>query len=170
VTPERIVLVGFMGVGKTTVGRRLAERLGWTFLDLDAWIEEQEKTTVARIFAERGETYFRERERLAALRTHALSRHVVAAGGGAFTQPPTREALQRGAKTVWLRCDLDGVLARIAADTATGRPLAADRERMRALLAGREPHYRLADLIVDTTDTAPDAVAERIVKDLFPGS
>jgi shikimate kinase len=169
-TPDRIVLVGFMGVGKSTIGRHLAEKLGWAFLDLDAWIQEQQGQPIAQIFAANGEAHFREQERIAAEHAQTLSRHVVAAGGGAFAQAETRAALQKGATTVWLRCDLDAVLGRIAADKATGRPLAADRERMRTLLAGREPHYRLADLIVDTTDTAPDDVAVRIVKELFPGS
>jgi shikimate kinase len=159
--PARVVLVGFMGVGKTTVGRVLAEHLGWDFLDLDDWISAQNGRSVAEIFRERGEPFFRAEEKRAADAARALERHVVAAGGGAFVQPATRELLREGAVTVWLACDLDGVLHRIAPDGS--RPLAADRERMHGLMAEREAAYRLADLTVDTTDASPDQVAQRIV-------
>jgi shikimate kinase len=168
VTPERIVLVGFMGAGKTTVGRQLAKRLGWSFLDLDAWIEGRHGLSVARLFETQGEPFFRDEELRAAEHTRQLRHYVIAAGGGAFAQPATREALRAGATTVWLRCDLATVEERVAAEGAS-RPLAADRERMRALLAGREPHYRLADLTVDTTHAPAHEVAARIVTELFPG-
>jgi shikimate kinase len=159
--PQRVVLVGFMGVGKTTVGQALAARLSWSFLDLDDWICTQNGKSVAEIFREKGEAFFREEERRAAEAVRALERHVVAAGGGAFAQPGTRAALREGAVTVWLTCDLDAVLHRIAVDGS--RPLAADRERMQALMAQREAAYRLADLTVDTTEASPQVVAERIV-------
>lgn len=159
--PARIVLVGFMGVGKTTVGRALAARLDWGFRDLDEWISAENGTSVAEIFRTRGEPFFRDLERRAADAARALDRHIVAAGGGAFVQPATRALLREGAMTVWLTCDLDRVLQRVAPDGS--RPLAADRERMQALMAEREAAYRLADLTVDTTEASPEAVAERIV-------
>jgi len=164
--PERIVLVGFMGVGKTTIGHRLAERLGWTFRDLDDWIEARNGCTVADIFRHRGEPYFREEERRAAEAVRDLTHHVIAAGGGAFVQPPTRAVLKDGAATVWLTCDLAAILHRIAMDDS--RPLAADRERMQALLAQRAESYRMADLGVDTTEASPEEVAATIVDALFP--
>src|SRR5688572_18276814 len=107
--PQRIVLVGFMGCGKSTVGAELARRLGWGFRDLDRWIEARRGLTVARIFRRHGEAFFREEERRAARAAARLRRHVVAAGGGAFAQEGTREILQKGSLTVWLRCDA-GVL------------------------------------------------------------
>jgi shikimate kinase len=162
----RIVLVGFMGVGKTTVGQVLANRLGWGFLDLDDWIEEQNGTTVAQIFREKGEPYFRDEERRAAQAAGTRQQYVIGAGGGAFVQSATREVLKVGAATVWLVCDLDAVLHRIAPDGS--RPLATDRERMQALMAEREAAYRQADLTVDTTDASPETVATRIVEALFP--
>ena len=164
--PERIVLVGFMGVGKTTIGQRLAERLGWTFRDLDDWITERNGLTVPEIFRDKGEPFFREQELLAAAALHGKRRHVIAAGGGAFVQPATRAVLRDGATTVWLTCDLASVLHRIALDGS--RPLAADRERMQALLAQREESYRLADMAMDTTEASPEEVAETIVGALFP--
>ena len=155
-----------MGVGKTTVGHALAERLGWAFLDLDDWIEARNGCTVAQIFAQKGEAFFREQERLAADEARQLSDHVIAAGGGAFVQPATRELLQDGGATVWLTCELDAVLHRIRPDGS--RPLAADRERMQALLAQREEAYRMADMVFDTTSASPEEVAEHIVGRLFP--
>jgi shikimate kinase len=163
---ERIVLVGFMGVGKTTVGQELARQLEWTFCDLDDWIEEQNGCTVADIFRDKGEPFFREQELLAAASLHSRRAHVIGAGGGAFVQPATRAVLQDGATTVCLTCDLDAILSRIKPDGS--RPLAADRERMRALMAQRETAYRLADVTVETTSASPADVAASIVRTLFP--
>jgi len=165
-SPTRIVLVGFMGVGKTTVGHELAQQLGWTFGDLDDWIVERNGCSVADMFRDKGEPFFRDQERLAAEATLERTRHVVGAGGGAFVQPVTRDILRQGAKVVWLTCDLDMVLHRIKPDGS--RPLAADRERMRALMAQRETSYRMADLAMDTTNVPPEEVAVRIAAALFP--
>ena len=105
--PQRIVLVGFMGAGKSTVGAALAERLGWAFLDLDRWIEERHGLTRGRDLPRPGRgRSSATRSARAARAASRLRRHVVAAGGGAFAQPGTREALRAGAFTVWLRCDL----------------------------------------------------------------
>jgi shikimate kinase len=164
--PQRIVLVGFMGAGKTTVGQVLARHLDWTFRDLDDWIVARNGCTVAEIFRDKGEPFFRDEERRAAEATVGLVEHVIGAGGGAVTQPATLAALKNGAAIVWLRCDLDIVMGRITFDGS--RPLAADRERMQALMAQREAAYRQADLAVDTTDASPDEVARRIVAALFP--
>jgi shikimate kinase len=158
--PPRIVLVGFMGAGKTCVGRLLAARLGYAFEDMDARIEARMGRSIATLFAERGEEGFREEERHEARLLSGLVRRVIAAGGGAFVQAPTRVLLTEGAVTVWLQCDLETVLARIPADGT--RPLAGNRDIMRALLAEREPSYRLADLAVDTSRSTPREVADRI--------
>jgi shikimate kinase len=90
--PTRIVLVGFMGAGKTTVGERLARILGWGFLDTDQRIEGDTGLPVAEIFRERGEAWFRDQERRVAREGAALRRYVIAAGGGAFAEPETRAA------------------------------------------------------------------------------
>jgi len=159
--PPRVVLVGFMGSGKTSVGRLLARRLGYGFEDMDRRIEERAGRTIAEIFRDDGEEAFREREREDALALSRLRDRVVAAGGGAFTRPETRALLQEGALTVWLRCDLDRILARVPADGS--RPLAGNRDIMRALLAEREPFYRMADVAVDASSGTPREVADRIV-------
>jgi shikimate kinase len=166
--PRRIVLVGFMGCGKSTVGAALARRLGWGFRDLDRWIEQRNGLTVAQIFRRHGEAFFREEERRAARAAARLRRHVVAAGGGAFAQEETREILRTGSVTVWLRCGAQVILRRVRPDGS--RPLAGDRGRMRRLLAEREPSYRLADLTVDSSRTAPDEVARRIAEAAFSRS
>jgi shikimate kinase len=166
VSPERIVLVGFMGSGKSTVGPLLAARLGWGFRDLDAWIEARAGRSIAELFRE-GEEGFRRLEAEAAREAGALTNHVIAAGGGALVAAETRERLRSGrAVTVWLRCGLPALLARIPPDGS--RPLAGSRETMAALLAERESSYRQADWTVDTTTAAPDEVARAIVGIVFP--
>ena len=164
---RRIVLVGFMGAGKSTVGPLLARLLGWHFVDIDPLIEKAAGLSVAEIFAQRGEAFFRGEERRVAEDLAREERLVVAAGGGAFAHPETREALQRGAVVVWLRCDLDTILGRIPPDGS--RPLAANRERIQALFAERESSYRLADMTVDAKTGGPDEVARRIARAVSGG-
>jgi shikimate kinase len=155
-----------MGTGKSTVGQALAKRLGWTFRDLDAWIEERNGAAITEIFRDKGESFFRDEERRGAQEASRLPHCVIATGGGAFAQPGTRAALQDGAATIWLRCDLETILRRTETDAS--RPLAAGRERMQRLLADREPSYRLAGFTVDTADAPPAEVAERIANAVFP--
>ena len=159
--PARLVLVGFMGSGKTTVGARAARILGWPFHDMDTLLERRMGMSVPEAFRARGEAWFREQE--AALATELAGAHdvVVAAGGGAFTVPATRAALQKDACVVWLRCPLETVLDRVALDGS--RPLARDRETIRQLFALREPLYRLADRAVDAGEGPPDSVARAVV-------
>jgi shikimate kinase len=165
VSPARIVLVGFMGSGKSTVGPLLAARLGWGFRDLDAWIEARAGRRIAELFRD-GEEGFRELEAEAARQAAGLTRHVVASGGGAFARPETRALLRSGPATcVWLRAGLDTLLARTPGDGS--RPLAGSRETMARLLAERESSYRKADWIVDTTTAAPEEVARTIVELVF---
>jgi shikimate kinase len=158
--PARIVLVGFMGTGKTTVGRLLARRLNYSFEDMDRRIEQRTGRAIAAIFREDGEEAFRAIELEVAREFSTQTRCVVASGGGAFSRPDTRAALKDGSVAVWLRCELDVLLARLPADGS--RPLAGNRDIMRALLAEREPSYRMADAIVDSTGP-PEEVAERVL-------
>jgi shikimate kinase len=104
-----IVLVGMMGAGKTAVGRRLADALGWPFTDADQAIEAAAGTTITNIFAEIGEAAFRERERQVIARLLGGERQVLARGGGAFVDPGTRALVRARARSVWVRADL-GVL------------------------------------------------------------
>ena len=159
--PTRVVLVGFMGAGKSAVGVQLAERLAYQFEDMDRRIEERTGRTIAALFEERGEEAFREEERREAAALARLDRRVVAAGGGAFARPRTRALLGGGALTVWLRCDLKTLLGRIPDDGA--RPLAGNHAIMQDLLAERESSYSLADFAVDTSGATPQEVADQIV-------
>jgi shikimate kinase len=159
--PGRIVLVGFMGAGKSTIGKKLARRLEYRFEDIDRRIEARTGRRVAAIFQEDGEPAFRKLELEEARAVGSLTAVVVAAGGGAFAQEATRKALQEGALTVWLQCSLEAALRRVPTDGS--RPLAGNREIMQALLAEREPSYRRADVAVDTSRRTPREVVERIV-------
>ena len=160
----RVVLVGFMGSGKTSVGRELAALLGFSFLDLDALIEERTGRRVAEIFHESGEPFFREQERAAARLAAERQACVIATGGGAFAEQETREILGRGSVCVYLRCDLETALGRLGADNS--RPLSGNRETMAKLLAAREPSYRAADVSLDGSHGTPAELAAEIVRAL----
>jgi shikimate kinase len=173
-TVRRIVLTGFMGAGKSTIGRMLAQSLGWDFVDTDAVIESRTGMTIARIFAEQGEDAFRALE-AEAVREQARVEHVVLAlGGGAVEFETTREALVGlgDACVVFLDAPLEVMVARcLEQPGAAERPVLRDRERLTERLAARLPHYRRAHLTVGTADLTPDAVAEAILEamgDLLP--
>lgn len=157
----RIVLVGFMGCGKSTIGAIVARRLGYAFEDMDRRIEERTGRRIAVIFREDGEEAFRLLELEEARKVAGRKRCVVAAGGGAFTRPQTRAVLQENAVTVWIRCTLETLVGRVGRDPS--RPLAGNRDIMRALLAEREPSYSLADVTVDGSVGSPPQVADRVV-------
>src|SRR4051795_5708626 len=167
-----VVLVGMMGAGKTTVGRRVAKLLGRPLLDSDQMIESRTGRTVREIFEAEGEQAFRVLETAALVDALAEPEPlVIAAAGGVLLREENREALARSyAKVVWLRAD-PAVLAERATRGAhrpllDGDPLAA----MNRLLPEREPLYRAApDLVVDTDRLDPDAVAARIVEQAVAG-
>ena len=143
-----IYLVGFMGSGKSTVGRLLAHRLGWSFFDIDEEIERAEKMSISEIFDQRGEAEFRRIE-TAIIRQHVgwIERGrpaVVALGGGAFEQLENRNTLADRGLTVWLDCPFEIVSRRVA--EASHRPLARNPEELAALYHTRLAAYRLADV------------------------
>lgn len=163
---RRVFLIGFMGAGKTSVGRALASRLGWRFCDLDNMIELRERATVAAIFAQHGEPGFRalETRALKELLQDASSRHdlVVALGGGAFLQPENREELKRArATTVLLQAPVQELRRRCAGDE-TVRPLARDEARFIELFEARASAYALARYKVNTMGKAVEDVAAEI--------
>lgn len=165
---RRIFLIGFMGAGKTSVGRALAARLGWKFTDLDNIIEEREQATVAAIFAERGEEEFRRVESAALtalLHDDAASRDLVTAlGGGTFIQPANRAALEHaGATTVLLEASLEE-LRRRCLEAGNARPLARDAATFNELFAVRRAAYEQAHYRVDTMGKSVEQVAEEIEK------
>ncbi|MGI4958622.1 MAG: 3-dehydroquinate synthase [Janthinobacterium lividum] len=163
-----IVLVGLMGAGKTTVGRRLAGRLGIPFRDADAEVERAAGFTIAELFERYGEAEFRRGEQGVIRRLLNGPPIVLATGGGAFMDPVTRNAVRRNAISVWLRCPLEVLVRRVSG--RGHRPLLAEgrpRDILSALIERRHPFYAEADLIVDctndgvehTTDLVHQAVA-----------
>ena len=157
--PDRtIALVGLMGVGKTTVGRRVAKALGLRFVDADAEIEAAAGRTVADIFAERGEAEFRSGERRVIARLLEGPPVVLATGGGAFLNPETRALIRERALSIWLRADLDVLVKRV--NRRDTRPLLRGRDPrqvLERLMQERYPIYAEADLTVETSDKPHDA-------------
>jgi len=163
-TPRTIVFVGLMGVGKTCIGRRLAQRLGLPFTDADKEIEEAAGCSIAEIFERHGEQYFREGERRVILRLLEGPVQVLSTGGGAFMDPQTRAAIAARAISVWLRADLDLMLRRVS--RRNDRPLlrvADPRAKLQELMTARYPVYAAADITVDSVDGPPDMTLERVV-------
>ncbi len=160
----KIFLVGFMGAGKTTIGRMLAARLGWEFRDLDAVIEEEAGTTIVRIFAEKGEPWFRALEARALARlAGAPGRAVIACGGGTFCSPGSQSLMRLGGITVWIDQPFDQIWERRDA-LAGERPLLSGESELRALYDRRIGFYRLADLRVPVSEgRLPEAVEELVL-------
>ncbi len=167
-TRGSLFIVGFMGCGKTTVGRRVAQRLGLRFADTDACVEAAEGRSVERIFQESGEGWFREAEWRALQAEVRADRAVVATGGGLFLGIAQRRLMRESGVTVWLDAPLSVVRDRLGA--CTDRPLwgAADRIAQRAFFEKRRAIYALADLRVDSGTGAPDAIATRVVARFLP--
>ncbi len=157
-----IALAGFMGTGKTTVGKRLAARLGWTFVDIDAVITSREGRSVEAIFATDGEAYFRAREREAVAEAAAGVDAVIATGGGAILDPESFDVLRRAALFVCLTADAETILRRTRGGQ---RPLLqGDREaRVRTLLAERAAVYGRVPHQIDTSALSADQVVDRIL-------
>jgi shikimate kinase len=158
--PGTLFLVGFMGAGKTTVGRILARLLGWDFVDLDEIIVKAEGRGIPAIFAQEGETYFRRLERgvLASLR--GRTRLVVACGGGTYANDESRLLIDRMGRAVWVQVPLHQALARCP--PGDERPLLQDESQAEALYRRRLPAYRAAGLHVDADGLTAEEVAERI--------
>ncbi len=163
-----VFLTGFMGSGKTTVGKRLASSMGVPFFDCDAWIEKRAGMDVHRIFAHRGEPYFRALERAAILALAKKPRGVIALGGGALLDPRNRAVVERRGALVALRC-AEPELWRRVKPVLKDRPLLVGpgaRGRMRALLSKRRAGYAHADLVVSTTRRPPLKAAALIIRRL----
>ena len=192
-----IILTGFMGTGKSAVGKRLAKRLGWRFVDVDQLIEAQAKMPVARIFAERGEAVFRRLEQRCIGRVIHSDQQVIATGGGAFVDPTNRARLRASGVVVCLTATPRVVMKRVGKRldarpllgnpstraTARGRGLAQGSapqagpvglhggdplERIQALLAQRARAYAKADLTIDTTHRSVDEIVEQLWAQLGP--
>lgn len=165
---RRVVLVGFMGAGKTTVGRALSNRLGWPFTDLDDVVQAREGRSIAEIFAGHGESGFRdlETEALRELLTENQNAQdkglVLALGGGAFLRPENREAITNtGALAILLEAPFAELQRRIALE-GKNRPLAVSGDALAQLFATRQATYHLIQHRVQTLNKAPDEIAAEI--------
>jgi len=163
VMPENLILVGFMGAGKSSVGRLLARRLGRCFVETDDMITAREGCSIPEIFARHGEAHFRaaEEETLRVLRLKTSD--VIATGGGLPCGEGRMDDLRALGTVIWLAGDFGALYER--ALRAGARPMLAGRTRdeVEALCRSREPFYRQADLAVDTTGLGPDQVVSRIL-------
>ncbi len=163
-----VVLVGLMGAGKTSVGRRLAAQLGAGFVDSDEEVERAARMTIPEIFAQYGEPEFRDGERRVISRLLERGPQIIATGGGAWMNALTREAIrERGATVCWLRAELDTLLGRVARKGGATRPLLAvgdPRRTLGDLMAVRYPVYAEADVTVDShAGERHEAVVARIL-------
>ncbi|MDB5431842.1 MAG: shikimate kinase [Caulobacter sp.] len=167
-----IALVGLMGVGKSSIGKRLATALELPFRDADTEVETAAGRSIPEIFADMGEAAFRDGERRVIARLLDEEPHVLATGGGAYMDERTREVMKQKAITVWLKADLDLLARRVA--RKDHRPLVRDKdplEVLRAQAALREPQFALADIIVQTGETPHQEAVDAILaalRERFP--
>lgn len=162
-----VVLVGLMGAGKTSIGRRLAEQLGLPFVDADHEIETAAGKSIPDIFAEHGEDHFRDGEKRVIARLLDVGNQVLATGGGAYMNPETRERIQQRGISVWLKADLPLLMQRVL--KRGGRPLLdnADPEAvMKRLMDERYPVYAQADITVESTDAHHAAIVNEVLQAL----
>ena len=161
-----LYLMGFMGSGKTTIGKMLAERLGWNFVDIDDDIEAAERRSIADIFDTLGEDAFRRMEREAIerrVRAVACGQPtVMALGGGAAAQPGNVDLIENHGVTIWLSCPFDMVVRRVGQDSS--RPLARDLKKFEELFNSRQQAYGRANFRVEIENDDPLATVDAILK------
>lgn len=162
-----VVLIGMMGAGKSSVGRRLAARLGLPFVDADAEIESAAGSSITDIFARHGEAHFREGERKVIARLLGSGPQVLATGGGAWMNEQTRDSVAAGGVSVWLKADIETLARRVR--RRNDRPLLQGGDvaaKLRRLSLERDPVYALADIIVRSRDVPHDDVVAEIIEAL----
>jgi shikimate kinase len=160
-----IVLVGLMGAGKSSVGRRLAEKLGFTFVDADQEIEKAAGQTIPEIFAQHGEDYFREGEKRVIARLLENHDQIIATGGGAFMNSETREAIKHQGVSVWLKAELDLLVKRV--QKRDNRPLLKGQDPrvvLQNLIAIRYPVYATADITVESRDAQHTETVNDVIR------
>ncbi len=163
-----LVLIGLMGCGKSAIGKRLATKLSLPFVDADEEIERVAQQSISEIFAQYGEPFFRERERMVIARLLANGPQVLATGGGAFISPQTREAVREHGISIWLKADLPVLMRRVMKRNT--RPLLKTEDPeavMRRLMDERYPIYAKADVTVESRDVVHETIVAEIVEALL---
>jgi shikimate kinase len=163
-----VVLVGMMGAGKSSIGRRLAQRLGLAFVDADAEIEAAAGMTIAEIFASYGEPDFRSGEARVIARLLDQGHQVLATGGGAFMNPETRAGIRAKGVSVWLKADFEVLMRRVKRRATADRPMLQGdpAQRVRELMQQRYPLYAEADVTVVSREVSHDVIVNEIVAEL----
>src|SRR4051794_5414523 len=163
-----VVLVGMMGAGKSSIGRRLAQRLGVVFVDADAEIEAAAGMTIAEIFATYGEPYFRSGEQRVIARLLESGPQVLATGGGAFMNAETRRAIRQKGVSVWLKAEFDVLMKRVKRRATAERPMLQGdpAQRIRHLISERYPVYAEADVTVMSRDVSHEVIVAEIITEL----
>lgn len=162
--PDNIILTGFMGTGKTQVGRRLASRLRWSFIDTDFVIEQELNTSIRQLFAEKGEVYFREQERRVIARVCQHQLCVIATGGGAIVDPANAQQLKNSGLLVCLTATPEVIFARVWSNT--DRPLLQAEDPLatiRTLMASRADAYARAQVTIDTSQQSVEQVVAAVL-------
>lgn len=160
-----IVLVGLMGCGKSSIGKRVAARLCMPFVDADEEIEAVAAKSISEIFADHGEEFFRDRERKVIARLLSQGPQVLATGGGAYMHPDTRAAIRANAISIWLKADLAVLMRRVSKrDTRPLLKTANPEATMRKLMDARYPVYAEADITVESRDEPHDVLVNEVIE------
>ncbi len=169
-----IVLLGFMGSGKSTLGKQLAASLGWTFIDLDRFIETKENRTIPEIFEQYGETSFRKLESKALKKVLAYPHQVIAIGGGAPCNPANLKLIKEKSLSVYLKISEPQLLHRLLF-SANSRPLLIGKSESETqtfvadLLAAREPFYLQADIIIESDEITVGMILSKVFRSAHKG-
>lgn len=164
---KNVVLTGLMGAGKSCVGKLLARKLGFVFIDIDELIVQREKSSVNDIFEQKSESYFRKLESETIKSVVTAQNQVISIGGGAFELDVNRENLLNNSTVFYLKASLDTLYNRIKSDNS--RPLLKcdnPKQKLETLLKTREPNYLKADYVVLTDNKSPDDVTDEIIRNL----
>ena len=162
-----LIMIGFMGVGKTTIGRKLAQRLGYHFLDMDDQIENEQQCSISEIFDQRGEAYFRHLETELLLKLSSVQNTVIATGGGVVTREGNFDLMKKFGTVIYLKTSVEDIIERVK--RSYHRPLLQienPEEKIHALLDERTPLYEQADQIIETKDLSPQSITSLIIRNL----
>lgn len=162
-----VILIGFMGGGKTTIGRKLARRLGYHFLDMDEQIENEQKCKISEIFAQKGEKAFRYLETQLLKRLLSVQNTVIATGGGVIVTEENIDLMKRIGTVIYIKASIEDIIERVT--RSQHRPLLSNgnpEERVRTLIAQRTPMYEQADQVIETKNLSSQRVTSLIIQNL----